>query len=382
MDHVTAFTDTYFPAINGVTYTIDLWRSRWTDRYGRMDVVYPRSPTHQPRDGELPIPSVPIPTERSQRLGAPVVPNSVSDPEIVHVHTPFTLGMAGVRFARQCSVPVVASYHTVLADRLEQYVPHSPFTAWAEDACRRYERRFYDTVDLITVPSVDARRRLRSEIDPSPPIEIVSNGIDTALFRPIDPALFRAEYGINEETTVIGYSGRHSPEKHLDELVDAAAAMDLTAIIAGDGPSRPELEERAQRLECDVIFPGFLDRELLPALYSTLDVFVFPGRIETQGLVALEANACGTPVVAVDAGALSHTVLEGETGYHYPPGNIDALCDALERVQSEQQRLRNLCLRRREMVSVEHSLEHLRALYHKQVTDTARHDSTSVHSHF
>nr|WP_255488442.1 glycosyltransferase [Natronolimnobius sp. AArcel1] len=202
------------------------------------------------------------------------------------------------------------------------------------------------------------------------------------MFRPIDPALFRAEYGINEETTVIGYSGRHSPEKHLDELVDAAAAMDLTAIIAGDGPSRPELEERAQRLECDVIFPGFLDRELLPALYSTLDVFVFPGRIETQGLVALEANACGTPVVAVDAGALSHTVLEGETGYHYPPGNIDALCDALERVQSEQQRLRNLCLRRREMVSVEHSLEHLRALYHKQVTDTARHDSTSVHSHF
>ncbi|WP_394341295.1 glycosyltransferase [Natrarchaeobius chitinivorans] len=49
--------------------------------------------------------------------------------------------------------------------------------------------------------------------------------------------------------------------------------------------------------------------------------------IETQGLVALEANACGTPVVAADAGALKNTVLEGETGYHYPPGDVFALCD-------------------------------------------------------
>jgi 1,2-diacylglycerol 3-alpha-glucosyltransferase len=362
-DHVTAFTDTYLPAVNGVTYTIDLWRSRWADSYGRMDVVYPRSPGHQPRLGEVPVPSVSIPTGRSHRFAVPIVPNRLSDPDLVHIHTPFTIGAAGLRFARRRSVPVVASYHTVLVDRVEQYVSHPLFTGWAEDACRRYVQRFYDAVDRIVVPSVDARRRLQSEINPIPTIEVVSNGIDTKTFRPVDPEPFISEYGIDDETTLIGYTGRHSQEKHLDEIIAAAEKMDVTAVIAGDGPTRPDLQERARSLECEILFPGFLEREMLPALYSALDVVVFPGRLETQGLVALEANACGTPVVAADAGALTNTVLEGETGYHYLPGDIAALCSALERAFSEQQRLSDLCLRRREMISVEHSLEQLRAVY-------------------
>ncbi|OIB58032.1 glycosyltransferase [Natrialba sp. SSL1] len=361
--NVAAFTDTYLPTVNGVTYTISLWRSRWNDRFGRLSVVYPHSSTYEPRSDEFPVPSVQAPIYRQYRLGLPVVPTDLPTPDIVHVHSPFTLGLAGLRFGTRADVPVVATYHTILADRIEQRVPDIVPVSRLEDGCLAYERQFYDAVDLITAPTAVARREIRERIRPETPIEIVPNGIDTTTFRPVDPSSFIDTYDIDDSAPIVGYTGRHSPEKYLSELIDAAAETDLTVVIAGDGPSRPALEAQADALECDVTFLGFLDREELPAFYSALDVFVFPGRLETQGLVALEANACGTPVVAAAAGALTRTVLDGETGYHYPPGETVALREAIDRTLAERKRLRDLCLRRREMISVTHSLAQLQTLY-------------------
>ncbi|WP_459808131.1 glycosyltransferase [Halopiger thermotolerans] len=365
--HVAAFTDTYLPTVNGVTYTIDLWRSRWTEQRGRMTVVYPRSRGHDARAGERPVPSVPAPTYRGHRLGVPIAPAALPTPDVVHVHSPFTLGLAGIRFARRSSVPVVASYHTVLADRLAQRVGHPALAAGLQKACLRYERRFYDAVDLVTAPTAAARRYVRTAIDPTTAVEVVSNGIDTDTFRPVDSTAFEAAYDIDGDSPLVGYAGRHSPEKYLSELLEAAADTDVTVLLAGDGPSRPQLVERARTLECDVAFLGVLPRDALPAFYSALDVFAFPGRIETQGLVALEANACGTPVVAADAGALRDTVIDGETGYRYPPGDVAALRRAIDRTMAEQDRLRERCLRRRETIAVERSLDRLATLYERVV---------------
>ncbi|MFC7028410.1 glycosyltransferase [Halomicroarcula sp. GCM10025710] len=100
-----------------------------------------------------------------------------------------------------------------------------------------------------------------------------------------------------------------------------------------------------------------------PELYAALDVFAFPSPVETQGLVALEANCCGTPVAGVDAGALSDTVHEGETGYSYPEGDLEEFRRAIERVLDEQETLSERCLARRDSVSVEHAVGRLQAVY-------------------
>ncbi|MEF8774544.1 MAG: glycosyltransferase, partial [Halobacteriales archaeon] len=113
----------------------------------------------------------------------------------------------------------------------------------------------------------------------------------------------------------------------------------------------------------DVRFLGFLDREELPAFYTALDVFAFPSPVETQGLVALEANACGTPVVGCNEGALADTIEDGETGYHYPGGDPGAFAAAIERAIDDADRLRGTCLDRREDLSVEKSVEQLADLY-------------------
>lgn len=87
---------------------------------------------------------------------------------------------------------------------------------------------------------------------------------------------------------------------------EAAVRLNVT-LLAGDGPLRPQVEH-ARALDCNAVFLGFLPRDELPAFYSLLDIFVFPVRIETQRLVALETNAREMPVVAADVGVLSTTV--------------------------------------------------------------------------
>lgn len=356
---VAAFTDTYLPTVNGVSYTVATWREKWHADGGRMAVVYPRA-DREPAPGEFPVPSLPFPAYDGYRLGLPSVPSGLSG-DVVHAHTPFGVGLSALRFARDRKLPVVCSYHTPIEEYAGYLSPPEALHAKLRRGCRRYERWFLDHADRIVTPSPAARDHLEGIVGVTSPIEVLSNGVDTDFFRPTDSD-FRERYGLGDGP-LIGYTGRHGHEKNLDELLDAVAESDWTLVLAGDGPARPALETRAARLDLDVRFVGFLAREALPGFYSALDVFGFPSPVETEGLVAREAIACGTPVVAADAGALAETVTEGETGYHYQPGDIEGFGRAIERALAGRARLGERSLAERESISVERSLDRLEAIY-------------------
>lgn len=360
---IVAFTDTYLPTVNGVTYTISSWRDRWLDRGGRMDVVFPRS-SYDPDDDEYPVPSLAFPFYDGFRLGLPTVPDGVRevDIDVVHAHTPFSLGLAAVRLARSVDVPLVVSYHTPTAEYAEYIAP-----GWATDvvsaASRRYETWFLDRADVVLTPSDSAAESVRRRTDA--PVESHSNGVDVDFFRPTFSMPFKRRYEIPNDRPVVGYTGRHGFEKNLDAILDATADLDVTVVFGGDGPARESLERQADRLDTEVIFLGFLDREELPEFYSALDVFAFPSPVETQGLVALEAIACGTPVVAVNDGALSETIVSGRTGYHYEQGDVDGFGAAIERAVENAPSLSRSCLDRRPDISLERSLNRLESTYER-----------------
>ncbi|XVH33621.1 glycosyltransferase (plasmid) [Haloferacaceae archaeon DSL9] len=364
MDHtVVAFTDVYLPRINGVTYTVMLWREQWNARHGRMPLVYPAMEGYNPGTDEFPVKSVPAPLYSDYRLGIPKIPDDVADPDLIHLHTPFSIGVAGLRFAHQTETPVVASYHTLLGERSDYVAPSSRLSAGLRRACHYYERWFFEAVDLVTTPTTFTRRYLEEFVGVDADIEIISNGVDTDVFRPVDSSDFRAAYDIPNDRPIVGYTGRHSEEKELPGLIDAVEGMDVTLVLGGDGPTSESLRARAAARDLDVRFLGFIPRDELPAFYSMLDVFAFPSPLETQGLVALEAVACGTPVVAVDAGALSETIVDDETGVHYPFGDDDAFREAIRYCLDNRERLRSSCLARRKTISVEHSIDQLAAAY-------------------
>ncbi|PSP94099.1 glycosyl transferase family 1 [Halobacteriales archaeon QS_4_62_28] len=361
LPRVAAFTDTYLPTVNGVTYTVKTWREQWAQRDARMDVVYPRS-DHRATAGEHPVTSLPFPFYDGFRVGVPRIPSAISTVDIVHAHTPFSLGLAAKRFARKRDAPLVASYHTPTSEYASYLSVNGSIEDLIGDTATRYERWFLDHVDMVITPSEQTATHLESAVGVETPVEVLPNGVDTDFFAPTETAAFRERYDL-PDGPLVGYTGRHGYEKNLDNIIRAADGLDVTLVFGGDGPARDDLARLAEEADVDVRFLGFVDRSELPALYATLDVFAFPSPVETQGLVALEANACGTPVVGVDAGALSNTIDDGERGYTYPPGDIDAFRERIQHTLEEYETLRATCLARRDRISVEHSVDRLADIY-------------------
>jgi glycosyltransferase involved in cell wall biosynthesis len=366
LQRVAAFTDTYLPTINGVTYTVKTWRERWNRRGGRMDVVYPDG-DHSPGDGEYPVSSVPFPFYEGFRVGVPGVPEAVDGVDVVHAHTPFSLGIAGLRLASRRDLPLVASYHTPTSEYASYIAIADAVEAAIERSATGYERWFLDRTDVVVAPSDRTADHIATAVGTDTRIEVVENGVDVDFFRPVDATAFRERRGL-PDGPLVGYTGRHGYEKNLPAVVEACEHLDLTVVFGGDGPARDDLETLAGEADVDARFLGFLDREELPAFYSALDVFAFPSPVETQGLVALEANACGTPVAGVDSAALAETIDHGETGYKAPHGNVEAFRDVIWRTLTERDRLSRECLRRRDRISVEHSVDLLSDVYDRLTT--------------
>jgi len=366
---VAAFTDTYLPTVNGVTYTVRTWRDRWQRRGGGMDVVYPDG-DHDPDGGEYPVSSLPFPFYEGFRVGVPGVPDAVDDADIVHAHTPFSLGIAGMRLARKRDTPLVASYHTPTSEYASYLAFARPVERAVERSAESYERWFFDRTDVVIAPSERTARHISDGVGVETPVEVVPNGVDTEFFRPGGGDAFRERHGL-PDGPLVGYTGRHGYEKCLDDIVAAADGLDATVVFGGDGPAREDLEAAAAEIDADIRFLGFLDREELPAFYSALDAFAFPSPVETQGIVALEAIACGTPVAGVASAALVDTIDHGETGYKAPQGDVTAFRDVIERTLAERDRLREECLDRRDEISVEHSVDRLREVYRRVTAETA-----------
>jgi len=359
---VVAFTDTYLPTVNGVTYTVQTWRERWADRGGRMDVVYPDG-DHDATPGEYPVRSLPFPFYEGFRVGLPRVPADLPEPDIVHAHTPFLLGLAGMRAAGNRAVPLVASYHTPTAEYAAYLSIDGTFERQIRGAASAYERWFLNHADVVVVPSRKTARHVRAEVGVTAAVEVIQNGVDVGFFEPVESDI-RDRYDL-PEGPLVGYTGRHGYEKNLDLVIEAADGLDrdVTIVFGGDGPARADLEALATERSVDAHFLGFLDREELPAFYAALDVFAFPSPVETQGLVALEANACGTPVAGVDAGALSDTIEDGVNGYLAPRAAPGPFRETIRQTLDDADVLRENCLARRDSISVEFAIDRLETLY-------------------
>lgn len=358
---VAAFTDTYQPTVNGVTYTVSTWRDRWVERGGRMDIVYPAA-GHDPDDGEYPVWSKSFPFYEGYHVAVPRVPKVVRDVDLVHTHTPFGLGVAGLRLARKEDIPLVANYHTPTGEYAE-YISPRGMAGIVRGSASRWERWFLDRADIIVTPSQQTANYVRDTLGVGNGVAVIPNGVDIRKFRPTHPGAFLRRHDLPDDRPLVGYTGRQGYEKRLSDLIEACEGMDVTLVFGGDGPAHDDLEKIAEERGVDARFLGFLDRDELAEFYCALDVFAFPSPVETQGLVALESMACGTPVVAANAGALRDTIEEGVTGYHYEPENVDEFRETLERGLADSSDLSTACLEKRDEFSVERAIDELSDLY-------------------
>lgn len=170
-------------------------------------------------------------------------------------------------------------------------------------------------------------------------ISVVSCGVNMDIFRPVEKAQARRQLGFDVEEKILLYVGRFAALKGIDRLLKAMTHLrDLKAlklvIIGGDGDTSPEFREfqrLSSKLGIDdrIAFAGRLEQTALPQYYSAADLLAVPSYHESFGLVALEALACGTPVVATEVGAMDSVISEGRTGCVVADSRPPALARAI-----------------------------------------------------
>jgi len=287
----------------------------------------PRAPVPRSQFPDLVAPFTDAAREKLERCG--------NDYDVLHANY-WVSGAVGHRLKHELNLPLVTTFHSL--DRvkaevgLDDDVPLRP----------RVEAQVVRCADLVIASTHEERRQLEHHYGADPSrIEIIPQGVDATLFSPGDREAAKRSLGLGGRPVLV-FVGRIQPLKGADLAVRALAELpdSRTELLIVGGPSGPDGEQELARLHSLVEELGLVTRvrfvpprrhEELADYYRAADVCVVPSRSESFGLVALEAAACGTPVVASDVGGLRIVVDDGRTGLLVAERDPHAFADAIGR---------------------------------------------------
>lgn len=280
-------TDTWIPQVNGVVVTLQ-HLIRFMQKLGHEVTILEPSQFFT-----VPLLSYP---EIKLALNVWKVAKYIEllKPDCIHICTEGSLGLATMRSLKKKNIPFTTSIHTRLPEYLSKRIPFTLTLAYS------YIRYFHKHSARVLVPSkavLDELSLLGFEN-----LHLWGHGVDIERFHPVKGC------GLDLPKPIFAYIGRVAVEKNLDAFL--SLQLQGSKVVIGDGPQLKQL----MRKYPDVHFYGFISNAKLPHYYASIDVFVFPSRTDTFGLVILEALACGTPVAAFPAPGPIDILLPGKTG--------------------------------------------------------------------
>jgi glycosyltransferase involved in cell wall biosynthesis len=350
------FSDTFHPQVNGVARTLKRLTGYLEGNNIEYKVIMPSFDDHPKSiaDQYYAMKSLPLFLYPECRLAIPQVwamskELNKFNPELLHVATPFNIGLFGMRYGKKGNIPMVASYHTHFDRYLAYYHLDllSPIL-W------RYLQWFHRPFEKIFVPSEETRQTLHTKSFTN--VEIWARGVDCDMFTPQNHDSFlRKRYNISEKYIFL-YVGRLAPEKDLEILYEMIKKLPSSLkesvhwLIVGDGPSR-SMVDRWEAEHSNVTCAGYLSGDELARVYASSDLFVFPSSTETFGNVVLEASASGLPAIVSNRGGVTEIVQDRITGRiceaREPDSFIQATVSIIEdpvQLQSMKLKARNYAL--------------------------------------
>ena len=266
-------------------------------------------------------------------------------PDIIESSDPYQIAWKTIKSGRALHIPVVAFYHSHFAEAYlrstEKYLGRRA-TELVMKAARSYVRKLYNQFAATLVPSLRLARVLEDWGVRN--IHAVNLGVNTEIFRPTpnDAAETRNSLGVQDRHKLLLYVGRLAPEKNTSilfqafELLTARRQNDFHLLVIGDGPQRDQLQQLKARTNAVTWIRYCAESSELSRFYRAADLFVHPGIQETFGFVALESQACGTPLVGIRGSYMDRIIFHEQESWARE-NSAGALADAIE--QSSEKKL-------------------------------------------
>ena len=329
---IAIFAETYLPYINGVVTHIKILKEG-LEQLGHTVLIVTADPDtkhHYLKDNVLHCPA-----HRSQRLYGYGLASPVSrrrlkfvedfDPDIIHIHQEFGIGLSGIMIAKLLKKPLVYTLHTMYDEYLYYVAPRALLPV-VKKISHRYSRAIANSAHAITGPSKKCQEYLQN-VGVTKMVNVVPNAVELDQFNPDNISQevkdeLRKRYQIPSDATICCFVGRLGREKSVDILLDYWAktitpADKLHLIVIGDGPCIDELKEQATKLNINsmVTFTGKILHEDLPTYLAACDFYVTASTSDTNSISMLEGMATGLPVLQRLDRLNENQVRNGVNGY-------------------------------------------------------------------
>ena len=311
---IAFFTDTYEPQINGVVTSINIFK-KYLEKYdNKVSVFSPATPGFKHKRNAFTFPSIEFSKYPGYRIAVPYKMRVARKFDVVHVHTPFSMGLAGIAVAKFYKKPVVGTFHTLIPEFTDYFIKTRRFKKLLRKIAWRYSIWFYNMCDVVIAPSPEIKTLLKNH-GIKKRIEVVPTGLEKP--KKIEKAVLRKKYKFSRKDKIVLHVGRISKEKNISFILRALKNKpgSWTFIIASDGPYKKNLEKIVSRLGMkNVVFTGFVSQDKLNELYFLADALVVASKSETQSIVVAEAAARALPVVSLDTPVIANFIRRNKAG--------------------------------------------------------------------
>jgi len=247
-----------------------------------------------------------------------------NDYDIIHSHI-FPAMVCGALSKREKKLLI-----TLQGGDIGEYKESGWFIRMAETPFIRWSLKKADLVHCVSTHIAKAAKKLGAR-----EVNVVPNGVDTAIFRPGDKYQLRKKLGYGLKDKIVVSTSRLTPKNGLDYLIKALAPLgNVKLIIIGEGEQRKHLESLVQELKLNnrVFLPGALPHQELPQYLTIADVFCRPSVNEGFGISFIESMACRIPTIGTAVGGITDIISHGENGILVPPEDTKVLSGVLKRV--------------------------------------------------
>ncbi|MCX6745085.1 MAG: glycosyltransferase, partial [Candidatus Parcubacteria bacterium] len=293
------FTDTYLPQVNGVVTSIELFRQELERQGHEVYIFCPRVAGEKDGERVIRFKSFRFLFQPEYHISVPFSRHMLrdfwsKDLDIVHAHTPFSIGLMGYYYAYIKKVPFIHTYHTLYPEYIKSYILKGRFIT--PKMVAKLSAVFSNRCDLTIAPSAKIKKLLKG-YGVTKPIKVLATGVKIKEYAvKVKNNNFRRQYSLKSSDKLLIFVGRLGKEKNIDFLIAALPLIqnkikNAKLVIIGDGPHRYNLQKQAQRLKIakSVIFTGYYKKPEVIKAYQASDLFAFASLTDTQGMVVVEA---------------------------------------------------------------------------------------------